>query len=68
MDYHSDSKYYEPTACIADIEVMMNVSHRTAERLMRRMKRELGIGKWRRPTKKQVESYFGKVKHKIVMT
>lgn len=52
------SKYYDPYATISDIECMMNVSYRTATRLMARMKQDLGIEKWKRPTKKQVEEYF----------
>ena len=52
------SKYYDPYATISDIEWMMNVSYRTATRLMARMKKDLGIKKWKRPTKKQVEEYF----------
>lgn len=37
---------------------MMNVSYRTATRLMARMKKDLGIAKWKRPTQKQVQEYF----------
>ena len=54
----TETKYFEPYATIADIEVLMNVSHRTAERLMSKMKRELGIRRWKRPTRLQVELYF----------
>lgn len=50
---------YTPYATISDIEVMMNVSYRTATRLMARMKQDLGIEKWKRPTMDQVKAYFG---------
>lgn len=51
---------YTPYATISDIEVMMNVSYRTATRLMARMKQDLGIEKWKRPTMDQVKAYFGR--------
>ena len=58
----TESKYFNPYATIADIEVLMNVSHRTAERMMSRMKRELGIKRWKRPTKGEVELYFSRTR------
>ena len=63
MDILNDnrSRYYDPQATVADIEVKLNCSHRTAERWMARLKRDLNIKGWQRVTKSQLEMYFRKI-------
>ena len=51
---------YSPAATVADIEIMQNVSRRTAERLMRQFKKECGIPKYKRPTLRDLKNWFGK--------
>lgn len=58
------AKYYDYRASVADIEALMNVSHRTAERLMHKLKKDLGIRRYTKPTMEQVLEYF-KVENKI---
>ncbi len=58
------AKYYDYRASVADIEALMNVSHRTAERLMHKLKKDLEIRRYAKPTMEQVLEYF-KVENKI---
>ncbi len=51
---------YSPSATVADIEIMQNVSHRTAARLMRQFKRECGIPNYKRPTLRDLKRWLGK--------
>lgn len=52
-------KRYDPTITITDIEVWMNCSHRSAVRLMGRMKADLELPKYIRPVRSVARRYFG---------
>lgn len=52
-------KFYDPTITITDIEIWMNCSHRTAVRLMGKMKADLELPKYIRPVRSVARRYFG---------
>lgn len=51
-------KFYDPTITVLDIEVWMNCSHRTAERIMRELKRDLNIAARVRPRRSVARRYL----------
>lgn len=53
-----EQKKYMRWGSISDIEVLLNVSYRTATRRMQDLKRDLNIPKWKRPTQEQIKQYF----------
>lgn len=56
-----DELYREPEATIADIEVLVSVSYRTARRIMDKIRKHYGIPKYHKPTIEQVKSYLIKL-------
>lgn len=55
---NQNSKFYDPFITTADIEVWLNVSNATARRLMKRMKEDLELPKYKRPLRSVARSYF----------
>ena len=51
-------KYRTPEAYVIDIEVMLDVSHRTAERIMAKIKKQYRLSRSQRPTLTQVKEYL----------
>lgn len=51
-------KYRTPYACVVDLEIMMDCSHRTAERMMARIKRHYNIKRYQKVTIEQVKQYL----------
>ena len=56
-----DEKYREPEATIADVEILVSVSYRTARRIMDKIRKAYGIPKYHRPTIEQVKAYLIKI-------
>ena len=52
---------YSPAATAADIEILLNVSRRSAERVMAKFKSETGYPKYKRPSLQEIKKYLGKL-------
>lgn len=61
LSYTPVSRYYDPVAQIVDVELLLNTSHGTAVRRWAQMKKDLGIPRYKKPTKSQVMEYFREV-------
>ena len=56
--YNPESRYYEPTITVAEIENWLNCSYRTACRRMAQMKKDLHIGRYEKPLRTIAKRYF----------
>lgn len=50
--------YRDPTCYIADIEVMTGKSYSTAKRIMAKIRKHFGLGKFERPTLDQAKQFL----------
>lgn len=54
----NQSRYRLNEAQVVDIQIMLNKSYRTSQRIMAKIKAHYGLKPRQRPTMDQVKSYF----------